>query len=182
MSTLVCQIGGYYPLAGSTDDFRVFCDCGLGDCHKFGLPNGKFSIVSRSPSLRLLFVVLELGAGFLSSIKSGVVQCDMSLTSSIRCAGSSRCAQRCSSSVFCGAPRGAPKSFFIGGSGSSGSSPLVRKAQRALKDRGIFSGGVDGVMGPKTAAAIRDFQSQMGLAETGKLDLKTMKSINEMLE
>lgn len=79
---------------------------------------------------------------------------------------------------------GAPKSFSSGRAKNGGgtASPMVRKAQQALKDLGIFSGGVDGVMGPMTAAAISDFQSQMGLNETGKLDIKTVKAINELVE
>ena len=63
-------------------------------------------------------------------------------------------------------------------SGSSGgSNPTVMKAQQTLQALGMYDGAVDGVMGPGTAAAIRDFQSQSGLDVTGKLDLKTMKEI-----
>ncbi|MCR9276617.1 MAG: peptidoglycan-binding protein [Pseudomonadaceae bacterium] len=70
----------------------------------------------------------------------------------------------------------------MGGGSSGGGSDMVRKAQQALKDLGIYSGGVDGLMGPNTAGAIREFQSQMGLEETGKLDLKTMKEIRSLTE
>ena len=67
-------------------------------------------------------------------------------------------------------------------SGSSGGSAMVKKAQQALKDLGLYSGVVDGLMGPNTAGAIREFQSQMGLEQTGKLDVRTMKEINAMVE
>jgi len=70
----------------------------------------------------------------------------------------------------------------MGGGGNAGGSAAVRKAQQALKDFGIYSGTVDGLMGPQTAAAIRSFQAEMGLAETGKLDIKTMKEIRSLTE
>lgn len=75
---------------------------------------------------------------------------------------------------------GPPKA--MGGSSSGGGSTMVRKAQQALKDLGIYSGGVDGLMGPNTASAIKEFQSQMGLPATGKLDIKTMKEIRSLAE
>ena len=62
------------------------------------------------------------------------------------------------------------------GGGGSGNS-MVRKAQQALSDSGLYSGAVDGVNGPRTEAAISDFQSQMGLDANGKLDVATMKAI-----
>ena len=65
-----------------------------------------------------------------------------------------------------------------GGTGS----PMVRKAQQALSDLGLYSGAVDGVNSPRTEAAISDFQSQMGLDATGKLDVATMKAIRELTE
>jgi peptidoglycan hydrolase-like protein with peptidoglycan-binding domain len=49
----------------------------------------------------------------------------------------------------------------------------VRAAQEALKEKGFDPGPVDGVMGPKTRAAVREFQRKEGIAETGRLDLTT---------
>jgi membrane protein involved in colicin uptake len=49
----------------------------------------------------------------------------------------------------------------------------VRGAQQALRDKGFDPGPVDGVMGPKTTAAVRDFQSKEGLMATGQLDADT---------
>ena len=66
--------------------------------------------------------------------------------------------------------------------GGGGGSDMVRKAQQVLKDLGIYTGAVDGLMGPNTAAAISSFQSEMGLDTTGKLDLKTMKEIRSFSE
>ena len=42
--------------------------------------------------------------------------------------------------------------------------------QRALAARGHDVGTIDGVIGPETAAAIRDFQAAQGLAVTGRAD------------
>ena len=49
----------------------------------------------------------------------------------------------------------------------------VRGAQQTLRDKGFDPGPVDGVMGPRTTAAVRDFQSKEGLTATGQLDADT---------
>ena len=49
----------------------------------------------------------------------------------------------------------------------------VRKVQRALNERG-FNLAVDGVYGPNTERAVRDFQGSTGLAQTGTLDNETL--------
>lgn len=53
----------------------------------------------------------------------------------------------------------------------------VKAAQQALKDKGHDPGDVDGKMGPKTQAALRDFQKAQGMQATGRLDMKTMQSL-----
>lgn len=53
----------------------------------------------------------------------------------------------------------------------------VKAAQQALKDKGHDPGSIDGKMGPKTQAAIRDFQKAQGMEATGHLDAKTMQSL-----
>ena len=50
----------------------------------------------------------------------------------------------------------------------------VRAVQEALKDRGMYDGAVDGIMGPKTQAGLRAFQKKENLQETGRLDQQTM--------
>lgn len=47
-------------------------------------------------------------------------------------------------------------------------------AQRALSANGYNPGPADGVMGPRTEAAVRQFQQEEGLKETGRLDGDTM--------
>jgi peptidoglycan hydrolase-like protein with peptidoglycan-binding domain len=53
----------------------------------------------------------------------------------------------------------------------------VKAVQQALKDKGHDPGEVDGKMGPKTQAALRDFQSKEGLTASGRLDAETMSKL-----
>jgi peptidoglycan hydrolase-like protein with peptidoglycan-binding domain len=53
----------------------------------------------------------------------------------------------------------------------------VKKAQQALKDKGHYDGDVDGLMGPKTKAAMKKFQKAEGIQETGRLDAETMSKL-----
>jgi peptidoglycan hydrolase-like protein with peptidoglycan-binding domain len=54
---------------------------------------------------------------------------------------------------------------------------VVREAQIALRDAGFDPGGIDGVMGPKTRQALREFQASQGLPQTGKLDATTHRQL-----
>jgi hypothetical protein len=54
---------------------------------------------------------------------------------------------------------------------------LVREAQIALLDAGFDPGRTDGKMGPKTRAALRDFQGAQGLPQTGRLDETTQQHL-----
>jgi peptidoglycan hydrolase-like protein with peptidoglycan-binding domain len=53
----------------------------------------------------------------------------------------------------------------------------VKAAQQALKDKGHDPGSVDGKMGPKTQAALRDFQKAQGMEASGDLDTKTTQAL-----
>ncbi|HET7342999.1 MAG TPA: peptidoglycan-binding domain-containing protein [Methylomirabilota bacterium] len=64
-----------------------------------------------------------------------------------------------------------------GGHMAGGNAEQVRAVQQALKDKGHDPGDVDGKMGPKTQAALRDFQSKEGLKATGRLDSETMAKL-----
>jgi hypothetical protein len=58
------------------------------------------------------------------------------------------------------------------------SSPeMIRRAQAALKDQGYYEGQVDGIMGPRTSQALRTYQREHNLPETGKLDPETARSL-----
>lgn len=49
----------------------------------------------------------------------------------------------------------------------------VMSMQQALKDKGFDPGPADGRMGPRTRAALRDFQKKEGLNPTGRWDHET---------
>src|SRR5262245_14646809 len=55
----------------------------------------------------------------------------------------------------------------------------IAAAQQRLKDRGYYTGPVDGVIGPRTAAALRAYQRDRGLRATGQLDSQTASALNE---
>ncbi|MDC0947941.1 peptidoglycan-binding domain-containing protein [Gammaproteobacteria bacterium] len=53
----------------------------------------------------------------------------------------------------------------------------VALVQKRLNVLGINAGSADGKMGPKTRAAIKAFQANSGLPETGSLDKKTIERL-----
>jgi peptidoglycan hydrolase-like protein with peptidoglycan-binding domain len=54
------------------------------------------------------------------------------------------------------------------------SSEQVRNAQQALQSKGMDPGPVDGVVGPRTQAALRAYQKDQNLPQTGQLDVQTL--------
>jgi peptidoglycan hydrolase-like protein with peptidoglycan-binding domain len=57
--------------------------------------------------------------------------------------------------------------------GKGDASTDVRSAQQALKGKGFNPGPVDGVMGPRTTAAVKEFQQKENLTVSGSLDADT---------
>lgn len=53
----------------------------------------------------------------------------------------------------------------------------VRKAQKRLQEVGFDPGPIDGLFGPQTQAALREFQSAHGLPQTGQLDASTRAAL-----
>jgi len=53
----------------------------------------------------------------------------------------------------------------------------VKKLQEALKAKGHDPGPVDGIVGPKTRAALKAFQEASGLKATGQLDDQTAEKL-----
>jgi peptidoglycan hydrolase-like protein with peptidoglycan-binding domain len=49
----------------------------------------------------------------------------------------------------------------------------IKKLQESLRDKGYYSGHVDGVLGPQTRAGIRQYQKAENLPVTGRLDGET---------
>ena len=64
-----------------------------------------------------------------------------------------------------------------GGMGSAGASEDVRHIQQELQNRGYNPGTIDGVMGPQTKGAIKEFQQAEGMPATGELNQKTKDSL-----
>jgi peptidoglycan hydrolase-like protein with peptidoglycan-binding domain len=58
-------------------------------------------------------------------------------------------------------------------SASAASSEEIRKVQKSLSDKGYDAGPVDGVLGPRTRAGIRQYQAAEKLTVTGRLDAET---------
>ena len=58
----------------------------------------------------------------------------------------------------------------------------IRQAQEELERLGYGPGPVDGVMGPKTTTALKNFQSDHGLPDTGTVDEKTAELFASQIE
>jgi hypothetical protein len=50
----------------------------------------------------------------------------------------------------------------------------VRKVQQSLKDKGFNPGPIDGVVGPLTTDAVREFQGRYGIKARGEIDNQTL--------
>ena len=54
----------------------------------------------------------------------------------------------------------------------------VRAGQQALKDRGFDPGPIDGIYGPRTGAAVTEFQRKENLTVTGRFDPETLGKLD----
>jgi peptidoglycan hydrolase-like protein with peptidoglycan-binding domain len=59
----------------------------------------------------------------------------------------------------------------------SPSSATVRAAQRRLESEGFYRGDIDGEMGPRTQAALSEYQRNSNLNVTGTLDQATLSKL-----
>ena len=57
------------------------------------------------------------------------------------------------------------------------SAELVRSVQQSLESKGVNPGPVDGVWGPRTHQALREFQEQQNLEASGQLDARTLTAL-----
>lgn len=62
-------------------------------------------------------------------------------------------------------------------SGQSASPSMQVLVQEALARRGYYAGQVDGVIGPETRSAIREFQRDNGLPETGRITPQLLQAL-----
>ena len=54
---------------------------------------------------------------------------------------------------------------------------ILKKAQRKLREAGLYHSGIDGAMGPGTQSAIVEWQRNQNIPVTGLLDYQTMRSM-----
>lgn len=54
----------------------------------------------------------------------------------------------------------------------------TRQVQQELQQDGMYKGQVDGVWGPQTKSAVRQYQQKNNLSATGQLDSQTLASLN----
>ncbi len=54
----------------------------------------------------------------------------------------------------------------------------IADAQRRLAESGFEPGPIDGLIGPRTRRAIKDFQKSKGLSVNGRLDARTLKTLS----
>ena len=59
--------------------------------------------------------------------------------------------------------------------------PSVQEIQQALKNADLYEGNIDGISGPKTKKAIKDFQAQNNLVVDGRVGPKTWAVLKEYL-
>ncbi len=63
------------------------------------------------------------------------------------------------------------------GGGQEMSSDTIKKVQEALNKEGYNIGSADGKMGSKTKDAVKKFQKDKGMKETGQLDQETLAAL-----
>ncbi len=54
---------------------------------------------------------------------------------------------------------------------------FVRSVQQALIEDGYNAGSIDGIIGPRTSGALREFQDANGLPATGRIDSATVAAL-----
>lgn len=59
--------------------------------------------------------------------------------------------------------------------------PTGIEIQTALKNAGLYTGSIDGKIGPKSKKAIEDFQTANGLKVDGKVGIKTWEALSKYL-
>ena len=66
-----------------------------------------------------------------------------------------------------------PATGMNGGAGAE----QVKALQQALQAKGVDPGPIDGIMGPKTTEALKAFQKDQKLTESGRLDDQTREKL-----
>ena len=79
------------------------------------------------------------------------------------------------------APQGTNVSTPAAATTEAAGAPSNEQIQTALKNAGLYHGLVDGKIGPKTKAAIKDFQSANGITPDGRVGPKTWDKLSTYL-
>lgn len=76
------------------------------------------------------------------------------------------------------APRAQPKPApSVPGASPQDLSVMVVRVQAALMRLGYYNGDIDGLLGPKTRAAITKYQQAKSLRQTGRMDIQTLSQL-----
>ncbi|OGX26884.1 MAG: hypothetical protein A3J51_05670 [Omnitrophica WOR_2 bacterium RIFCSPHIGHO2_02_FULL_45_21] len=59
--------------------------------------------------------------------------------------------------------------------------PSEKEIQQALANAGLYDGGIDGKIGPKTEKGVEEFQTKNNLKVDGKVGVKTWEKLKEYL-
>jgi hypothetical protein len=65
------------------------------------------------------------------------------------------------------------------GRAAAASGREVKEAQTRLKDDGLYQGRIDGIVGPQTRRALREYQQREGLQRTARLDDQTKRHLEQ---
>jgi hypothetical protein len=58
------------------------------------------------------------------------------------------------------------------------STAQLKQVQQRLREQGFYRGGIDGIVGPNTTEALRQYQAKHGLPTTGELNEATRKALD----
>jgi membrane-bound lytic murein transglycosylase B len=75
------------------------------------------------------------------------------------------------------AAQNSPQQQLSSQGGMNLTSDQVRQVQQKLDESGFRAGRADGVLGRETQEALRDFQKQKGLQQTGRPDNETLSAL-----
>ena len=57
---------------------------------------------------------------------------------------------------------------------------IVRQVQRGLAAKGFDPGTIDGVAGPQTRAAVREYQDRYGMSASGNIDYQLLFALGQV--
>ncbi len=57
---------------------------------------------------------------------------------------------------------------------------IIRKIQATLQAKGFDPGPIDGVVGPRTRAAVRKYQDHFGIKASGEIDNQTLFALGSV--